>query len=205
MLLSFVLTSIIIEATPGPNMAYLAVLSISDGRRAGFSAVAGVALGLLVIGIAAALGVAALISSSPLAYQTLRWCGVFYLLWLGWDGWNTSKETSPDKTNGQVHPAKFFWRGFITNILNPKAAVFYIAILPSFVDASSAVATQTLTLTFVYVCTATVIHFSIVALAGAARSFLDSPRRIMITRRVLSLLLVGVALWFAVSTGGGLK
>ncbi len=204
-LISFIITSFIIEATPGPNMAYLAVLSISDGRRAGFAAVAGVALGLLVIGIAAALGVAALISSSHLAYETLRWCGVFYLLWLGWDGWNTSKETSPDKTNGHEHRAKFFFRGFITNILNPKAAVFYVAILPSFVDVSSAIATQTLTLTAVYVCVATVVHSSIVALAGMARAFLDNPRRIMIARRVLSLLLIGVALWFAVSTGGGLK
>ena len=186
-------------------MAYLAVLSISDGRRAGFSAVAGVALGLLVIGIAAALGVAALISSSPLAYQTLRWCGVFYLLWLGWDGWNTGKETSPDKTNGHEHQAKFLFRGFITNILNPKAAVFYIAILPSFVDTSSDVAIQTLTLTAVYVCIATVVHSSIVALAGTARDFLDNARRIMIARRVLSLMLIGVALWFALSTSGGLK
>lgn len=205
MLLSFILTCLIIEATPGPNMAYLAILSISDGRRSAFAAVAGVALGLLVIGIGAALGVAALISSSPLVYQVLRWCGVFYLLWLAWDGWNTEKETSPDKTESGANHAKFFWRGFVTNILNPKAAVFYIAILPSFIEGSSLVATQTLTLTAVYVFIATLVHTFIVVLAGTARSFLDSPRRVLIARRVLSLLLIGVALWFAVSTSGALK
>lgn len=184
-------------------MAYLAVLSITEGRKAGFSAVAGIALGLLSIGALAALGVAALISESALAYQTLRWCGVFYMLWLAWDGWGTEKETSPNKTNGRVHRVKFFWRGFVTNILNPKAAIFYIAILPSFVDSSSAVLAQTVTLTAVYVCIATAIHFFIVALAGTARAFLNNPQRIRIARRILSIMLAGIALWFAVETGIG--
>ena len=70
--LSFLLTCLIIEATPGPNMAYLAVLSATHGRKAGFAATAGIALGLLLVGIAAAFGVASLISNSSLAYQILR-------------------------------------------------------------------------------------------------------------------------------------
>lgn len=69
--LSFVLTCVIIELTPGPNMAYLAILSASYGRRAGFAAVLGVALGLGIVGIIAALGVAAVISNSFFMYQIL--------------------------------------------------------------------------------------------------------------------------------------
>ncbi len=199
-ILSFILTCLIIESTPGPNMAYLAILSAGEGRKAGFSAVAGIALGLLIIGLAAALGVATIISNLPAAYHTLRWCGVFYMLWLAWDGWNTGREMSPDKANGNEHRARFFWRGFVTNVLNPKAAIFYVAILPSFVNASLNVSKQTLVLTVIYVCVATFMHSCIVALAGMARIFLDSPRRILIARRVLSLLLATVAVWFAVST-----
>ena len=87
MLLSFIITCIIIELTPGPNMAYLAVLSISEGKKAGYAATAGIALGLLTIGIIAALGIATLISNSPMAYQVLKYTGTAYLLWLAWDTW----------------------------------------------------------------------------------------------------------------------
>jgi threonine/homoserine/homoserine lactone efflux protein len=76
----FALTCLVIELTPGPNMAYLVVLSAGHGRRAGFAATLGIALGLLIVGIGAALGLAALISSSRLLYEALRRGGVAYLL-----------------------------------------------------------------------------------------------------------------------------
>ncbi|MCB1435468.1 MAG: LysE family transporter, partial [Alphaproteobacteria bacterium] len=72
-LLAFFAASIAIELTPGPNMAYLAILSAQSGRIAGYAAVAGVALGLLIIGLLAAYGVAALIEANHLIYQALRW------------------------------------------------------------------------------------------------------------------------------------
>lgn len=202
--LSFLLTSALIELTPGPNMAYLAVLSASDGRRAGFAAVAGVALGLLIIGVAAALGVAALIEGSPLAYQTLRWAGVGYLLYLAWDGWQEeqAEEASLKTKSGSAH-LKFFKRGLIVNLLNPKAAVFYVAILPSFIAAGAHVTGQALALTLSYVAVATLIHAVIVALAGTARAFLEDARRRLIARRLLSVALALIALWFAWETRGG--
>src|SRR5262245_32737332 len=86
-LLAFAGTCLVVELTPGPNMAYLAVLSADKGRRAGFAAVAGIAVGLLIVGVGAALGLAALVASSRWLYEILRWCGAFYLLWLAWDAW----------------------------------------------------------------------------------------------------------------------
>src|SRR3954447_6250557 len=83
-LLVFALTCAIVEITPGPNMAWLAALSLSRGWRIGLAAVAGVALGLSAYGIAAALGVAAVIENSAFLYEALRWGGVAYLLWLAW-------------------------------------------------------------------------------------------------------------------------
>ena len=196
-LIPFIVTCSIIELTPGPNMAYLAVLSASDGRRAGFAAVGGVALGLLTIGAMVALGLAALISSFPIAYQALKWGGVFYLLWLAWDGWHTENETSPGTISKDMNSFKFFKRGLITNLLNPKAAIFYVAILPDFIQASSHVVMQAIILTVVYVAIATAIHTFIVMLAGAARVFFEDQKRSLVIRRVLSLFLVGIAFWFA--------
>jgi threonine/homoserine/homoserine lactone efflux protein len=199
-LLSFIATCTIIELTPGPNMAYLAVLSASDGRRAGFFATLGIALGLLTVGIAAALGLAALVSSSTFAFQILRWGGVFYLLWLAWDGWKNESETSPGKSGAENKSTKFFKRGLIVNLLNPKAAVFYVAILPEFINASSHIVSQAVALTITYVLIATTIHCTIVMLAGTAREFLQDDHRRLIARRVLSIALALIALWFAYTT-----
>lgn len=200
-ILSFITTCVIVELTPGPNMAYLAILSASEGRRYGFAAVAGVALGLLVVGCAVAMGVATLVNQSALAYQTLRWGGVVYFFWLAWDGWKSSDNIKAQNDQDTIKATLFFKRGLITNLLNPKAAIFYIAILPNFMTASDHVQAQALFLTTIYVCVASVIHIIIVTLAGTARKFLDNPDHRRWARRILSLSLAGVAIWFAWSTG----
>jgi threonine/homoserine/homoserine lactone efflux protein len=193
---AFALTSAVIELTPGPNMAYLAIVAASEGRRPGYAAVAGVAIGLGVVGIAAALGLAAAINASPLLYQTLRWGGVGYLLWLAWDGWRGADERVEHAPLGSSL-SRYFRRGLITNLLNPKAAVFYVAVLPGFVDPGGAVQLETIALSMIYVFVATAIHAGIVTLAGFARAFLEDPYRSMIARRILSLALAGIAIWFA--------
>src|SRR5438270_6275011 len=119
-LLAFALTCVIVEITPGPNMAWLAALSLSRGWRIGLAAVAGVALGLSTYGIAAALGVAAVIENSTLLYETLRWGGAAYLLWLAWDAWSTAEEIAPDSSSANHERGSAFRRGLITNLLNPK-------------------------------------------------------------------------------------
>ena len=103
-LLAFALTCVIIEITPGPNMAYLAALSLSRGWRVGLAAVAGVALGLAVYGVAAALGVAAIIEQ--LDASSMRACagrGVAYLLWLAWEAWSSEREANPGNGRRSGH------------------------------------------------------------------------------------------------------
>lgn len=195
----FVLASIVMEITPGPNMAYLAILALGDGRRAGYAAVTGVALGLLLVGLASALGVGAAVTASPLAWQVLRWGGVAYLLWLAWDGWRGANETPEHAAPGSTL-MRFFRRGLVTNLLNPKAFALYIAVLPGFVSADHPIIPQAIGLSLLYVLIATAIHLAIVTAAGAARHVLADPRWMMTMRRFLSLLLVGVALWLAVKT-----
>ncbi|MDP5307925.1 LysE family translocator [Paracoccus spongiarum] len=196
---SFVLASVLMEITPGPNMAYLAILALSDGRGAGYAAVAGVATGLLVVGLTAALGVGAAVSASPLAYQTLRWGGVLYLLWLAWEGWRDADEASEHAAQGSSL-GRFFGRGLITNLLNPKAFAFYIAVLPGFLALDRPVVPQAIGLSLLFVAIATTIHLGIVTLASASRRLLSDQRRRRAMRRVLSVLLAFVALWLAVRT-----
>jgi threonine/homoserine/homoserine lactone efflux protein len=199
-LLGFALTCLVIELTPGPNMAYLAVLSARRGRRAGFAATIGVALGLLIVGFAAALGLTALIAGSRPLYEALRWAGVLYLFWLAWEGWRPEAETSPGYVAASPADSRFFLRGLVTNLLNPKAGLFYIAILPTFVDETRPIVGQTVTLSAVYVAVATIVHSTIVLLADAARPWLEDSRRSTIARRALALLLVGIAIWLFIGT-----
>ena len=199
LVLSFALAATLIELTPGPNMAYLAVLSIQNGRRAGLSAVVGIALGLLGAGLAAALGLATLIEVFPPVYNVLRWAGVLYLLWLAWEGWRGSEGSPVEAGRIGWAQAVYFRRGLITNLLNPKAFLFYLAVLPRFVDPTRPLMPQTIVLSLLYVAIATAIHAGIAVLAGATQPLIGD-RKGRIVRRALSLALAGVAIWLAFAT-----
>jgi threonine/homoserine/homoserine lactone efflux protein len=192
-LAGFVLTSFLIELTPGPNMAYLALIAATEGRKPGYAAVAGVALGLTALGLAAALGMAALIAQVPLAYQAMRWAGVAYLMWLAWDA---LQQGSAD--NEFAGPGDSLWlyfrRGLVTNLLNPKAALFYITVLPGFLVPRAGMR-DVLTLSAAYVVVATLVHGGLVTAAGAAHGWLSDKTREKRVRRVMALGLVCVAVW----------
>ena len=195
--LGFALTSLLIELTPGPNMTYLALVAVQAGRRAGYAAVAGVALGLGVIGLATAFGLSAVISASPILYGALRWLGVAYIVYLAWDAWRDSARLN----EVPVEPAaRFFVRGLITNLLNPKAAIFYIAVLPTFIDPAFHPAGQAITLSVIYVLVATTMHAMIVTGASLLRPVLANKRVMTIAGKAFALALVGVAVWIAWST-----
>ena len=200
-LLAFAATAIVIELTPGPNIGYLAILSAREARRAGFAAVLGVALGLSIVGLAATLGLTAIIATSRWLHEALRWAGVLYLFWLAWEGWRDEDEvTLRQETRLASEHSRCFVRGLTTNLLNPKAGVFYLATLPTFVNNDRPALRQVLILTAVYVAIATLVHSGIVVIANAARPWLENERRRRITRRVLSLSLAAIAVWLFFST-----
>jgi len=198
--LAFIWLAVLVELTPGPNMTYLAVLTLADGRRAGFTGVAGVASGLLLIGILAALGVAAAVSQSRLLYEIIRWAGALYMLWLAYDVWRGEPATETGNNSRNMSSHRYYFRGFLTNMLNPKAAVFYIAVLPQFIDPDKALVPQTMALTIAYVVVATVVHGGIVALAARARPLLANTAQMQVVRRVLAIGLLLVALWLLWAT-----
>ncbi|MDH6268417.1 threonine/homoserine/homoserine lactone efflux protein [Rhizobium sp. SG_E_25_P2] len=193
-LLPFLLASLLIELTPGPNMTWLAILTLAEGRARGLMAVAGVGLGLALLGALGALGVSEIVQSSRLAYEILRWAGAAFLVYLAWEGWRGGER---EDGGGE---RRAFARGFIANLLNPKAAVFYIAVLPGFITPDHAVAAQTWTLTAAYVVVATSVHAGIVLLAATLAPLLMQPRRAEIARKILSVGLFGVAVWFILTS-----
>ncbi len=197
--LAFALTSLVIELTPGPNMAWLALLSVERGRLAGLAAVAGVALGLLLLGLAAGFGLGALVAENRWLYETLRWGGIAFLLYLAWDSFRESRE--PLALRGTTERLSvFFRRGIATNLLNPKAALFYVTVLPNFIDPTQTAAWQPFILTVIYVAIATAVHAAI-ALGGSLLQPLFATDR---ARRVLgivaAIVLVGIAIWVAATT-----
>jgi threonine/homoserine/homoserine lactone efflux protein len=195
-LIAFVLTSLIVELTPGPNMAYLAVLGASRGRLAGFSAVLGVALGLALLGIAAGLGAGSLILNNRVAYEVLRWAGALYLCWLAYDSWKGARQPVETAFLSQSLFVQFR-RGFITNLLNPKTALFFIAVVPEFISGPSL--RELATLVSIYVAIASIVHGLIVLLAGTLQTFLATPQRRETAGNIFAVVLFLVAVWLFVS------
>jgi threonine/homoserine/homoserine lactone efflux protein len=198
--LAFVLISIVVELTPGPNMIYLVVLTAREGRWAGFAATLGVTLGLSTIAAAAAFGLTAIIATSRWLYEALRWGGALYLLWLAWEGMRGAKASAPRGIAVEPRYSKFLLQGFTTNVLNPKAGLFYVAVIPTFVDAGHPTIPQIVWLSAVYVMIATSIHTVLVLASDAARPWLEDARYSSIIRRVLSAMLAAIAIWLLLST-----
>ena len=124
---AFLIAVALVELTPGPNMGYLAVLSASRGRGAGLAAVAGVTLGLCVYMLAAVTGITEILAAYPALLHGLRWAGVAYIVWLALETWRGDAEVSPGHAGPRRGRARrYVWRGFIANLLNPKAALFYL-------------------------------------------------------------------------------
>jgi threonine/homoserine/homoserine lactone efflux protein len=195
----FLLTTLLIELTPGPNMAWLALTSASHGKRLGFASVAGIAVGLALLAGASALGLAELATRSPFVFGLLRYAGVAYLLWLAWKAWVGEDELSPDISNQEVLGA-WFMHGLLLNLLNPKAAVFFITVLPAYISADAPVAPQTAALSASYVAVATAIHLIIVAFAGQAHVWISVGKRSHVVRRIFAGLLAAIAIWFLFGT-----
>lgn len=196
----FLITTILIELTPGPNMAWLALTSATHGKRAGFAAVTGIAAGLAILAAASAAGLAELAARSPIAFGLLRYAGVAYLLWLAWQTWVGERERASSDIKDRDARA-WFRHGLLINLLNPKAAVFFVTVLPAYILTSAPIASQTALLSGTYVSIATMVHLAIVMLAAQAHGWLQSGRRANRVRRVFAVLLAAVALWFFVTTG----
>jgi len=199
-LLTFALVALGMALTPGPNMIYLISRSICQGRTAGLISLGGVALGFLFYMLSAAFGITALLLAVPFAYDTLRFGGALYLLWLAWQAVKPGGR-SPFQVRDLPadSPRKLFTMGFVTNLLNPKIAVLYLSLLPQFIDPQhGSVLSQSLTLGVVQVALSLTINSIVAVTAGSIATFLARrPRWIAIQRWLMGTVLAGLAVRMA--------
>jgi threonine/homoserine/homoserine lactone efflux protein len=130
----FALASLLLALTPGPNMIYCVSRTLVQGRRAGLISLGGVLLAFGVHLVAAALGLTAVLLAVPLAFDAIRLAGAAYLLWLAWQSVKPGG-TAPFEPRALPadRPGKLFRMGFVTNLLNPKVAMFYLSFFPQFI------------------------------------------------------------------------
>lgn len=139
----FALTVLVLNATPGVDMAFTLVSTLRGGVRAGLAAAAGIGAGCVVHALAATFGLAALMAASAAAFTAVKWAGAAYLLWLaaGMVRIALARDATPALAadGGAALPAPWalFRQGFLTNVLNPKVALFSLALLPQFIDADA--------------------------------------------------------------------
>ncbi len=139
----FVVAGFLLNITPGPDMAFFGSRTASQGARSGLAALAGICTGCLVHTAAAAFGLSAILLASANAFLVVKLIGAAYLVYVGATMlWESLKQKSGgglalDNTMPAIGHRKIFWQGFLTNVLNPKVAIFFLAFLPQFISADS--------------------------------------------------------------------
>ena len=197
----FALAVLLVELTPGPNMAWLVTLTLAEGRRAGLGAIGGIALGLAANAVLSVLAVSVILAQGPALTQAMAVLAAAMMAWLAWEAWRDSGESSPTATPHPSHQ-RHALAGFAINLLNPKSALFFITVMPQFVPDGPPSFGQGLTLAATSVTIATAIHLALVLGAEQARGVLMAEARARNVRRVLALAMLGVAAWFLAKAFG---
>ena len=185
----FIGAGLLLNLTPGVDMALVLRCSAGQGFKAGAAAALGVGAGCGVHITLAALGFGALLAGSPLAFGLLRWAGAAYLVWLGWDLMRSRRDSGPTHRGGTLpasqrleHAAaaprrRLFGQGFLTNALNPKVAMFFLAFVPQFIAADAPHKSAAfLLLGAVFMVNATAVNLALAWAMAAVRQRLDADQ-----------------------------
>ncbi|NKN35136.1 LysE family translocator [Agrobacterium sp. a22-2] len=199
-LLAFALICLGMVLTPGPNMIYLVSRSICQGPAAGIVSLGGVALGFVFYMLMSALGITVLIMAIPFAYDTLKFAGAAYLLWMAWQALRPGGR-SPFQVRDlpRDSPRRLFTMGLVTSLLNPKVAVLYLSLLPQFVDpAAGSVLPQFLVLGSIQIVISVSVNATIALMAGSIATFLAGrPLWMVVQRWLMGTVLAALALRMA--------
>ena len=195
----FLAASVLLALTPGPNWLYLLSRTLCQGRRAGLVSLVGTTSGVAVHMFAAALGLTALLAAVPVAFDALRYAGAAYLLWLAWTTVRGAGFTFAPRALPAAPDRVLLRDGLMSGILNPKVALFYLALFPQFVDpARGDVLAQSVVLGLIQVGIAIVIDGALVLVAGAVAARLGRhPKWLAVQRWALGGAFGALAGWLA--------
>ncbi|WP_411897285.1 LysE family translocator [Elizabethkingia occulta] len=201
-LIFFIIAAFILVISPGPNMIYLISRTITQGRKAGLTSLAGVICGFLFHIVMVSFGLTAVLFAVPYAYVILKILGTVYLLYLAYQAIKPNSKNIFEVKNISIdRPGKLFTVGFLTNVLNPKVAVFYLSFFPQFIKPQyGSIFTQSLELGIIQVFVSFSINFIIVLTAAqAARFFAKNPTWIKIQKWFMASVLGFLAIKMALS------
>jgi threonine/homoserine/homoserine lactone efflux protein len=195
----FSVASLLLALAPGPDNLFVLAQSAMQGRAAGLFVTAGLCTGLLVHTTAVAIGVAALIRSSLLAFSILKAVGAGYLLYLAWQAFRASGKLERNVQRPRLRPRQLYVRGIIMNVTNPKVSIFFLAFLPQFVDPGKGlVVAQVIQLGLLFVASTIMVFGAVSILAGSFGSWLnrsETARRFL--NRAAACIFVGLAIRLA--------
>jgi threonine/homoserine/homoserine lactone efflux protein len=191
----FILSAIALNLTPGPDMLFVTASGLKQGPKAGMVAALGITGGSLVHVIFAVIGVTAIFKTSELAFDILRYAGAAYLLWIGIRSFSQRALDLSQSQSPISSLLKVFRRGILTNILNPKVALFFVAFLPQFLTLSAgSVALQILVLGCIFNLTGLIVNGAAGLFAGGAgRLLLQHPAAGKWVSRVSGSIFIGLA------------
>jgi len=202
-LLGFAAVALTMALSPGPNMIYLVSRSISQGPGAALISLGGVALGFVIYMLSAAFGITALLFAVPYAYDALRLAGAAYLLWLAYQAMRRNGRSPFQARKLAIDsPKKLFAMGLMTNLLNPKVAMLYLALLPQFIDpAAGSVMMQSVLLGSVQIAIGVGVNAAVALAAGSISLFLGTrPLWLMVQRWLMGTVLAGLAMRLALES-----
>lgn len=201
----FAFASLLLALTPGPNWLYLTSRTLCQGRRAGLVSLVGTISGVTVHMVAAAGGLTALLLAVPVAFDAIRIIGALYLLWLAISTLRGGGFTFAPRALDPVPDRVLLRQGLMSGILNPKVALFYLALFPQFLDpAAGSLLAQSLTLGVIQIAIAIVIDGGLVLVTGLVAARLAAhPHWLAVQRWVLGGAFGVLAAWLAIDSRKG--
>lgn len=196
----FAAAALALCATPGPDMLLIASRSVSQGKASGFATLAGIQVGTYCHALAAALGLSQLFLAVPVAYDVVRYAGAAYLLYLAWQAFRSPGVIQAPAAGTRRYPiSTVFRQGLLTNLLNPKMALFVLALFPQFVDpAAGSIAMQIMVLATVINLIGIVVNGAVILTAsGLGRAFSARTRWRRVPQFLLGTVFAGLAVRLA--------
>jgi threonine/homoserine/homoserine lactone efflux protein len=199
----FALAGFLLNITPGNDMIYVASRSAGQGVRAGIVSSLGIMAGCLVHLTAAALGLSALLARSAVAFDVVKYVGAGYLFYLGVRALVNKKEaTFVTAERPAMSYSRLFWQGVLTNVLNPKVALFFLAFLPQFIDVGGRHATEAILLLGIWFdASGTLVNIVVAVLFGRIGDWLRGHSRwLKVQEKITGLVLVALGIKVALTT-----
>ena len=168
-LLFFMIATVTLNVTPGPDMLYVIARSVGQGRAAGVASALGITAGCFVHLLAVTFGLASLMKEVPTAYEVVKFTGAAYLIYLGVRTLTSRRQKQIATSIREARLRTIFTQGVITNVLNPKVALFFLAFLPQFVRGENNVAAQIILLGILFNTSGTLVNITVALVASYMR------------------------------------